>query len=193
MNEFLENLEIGENKVKLSKEEIKLIMAEHGKTVKTETEKVKETYQKDIDSKEETIKDLKKQIENAPKSEEMDKLKETVANYEKENAEREQKEKESQKDAILTQNINEAIGDKKFVNEYTKNSIINEVKTALKEEKNAGKSAKELFDSITKDQMGIFESSNQIKDTPSTGDVGGDAKTIKNDGIKLNSMFKSFN
>ena len=44
MNEFLEKLEIGENKVKLSKEEIKSIMAEHGKTVKTETEKVETKY-----------------------------------------------------------------------------------------------------------------------------------------------------
>ena len=40
MNDFLSNLEIGENKIKLSKEEIKAILAEHGKSVKTETEKV---------------------------------------------------------------------------------------------------------------------------------------------------------
>ena len=39
MKEFLENLEIGEGKVKLSKEEVKSILAEHGKTVTTESEK----------------------------------------------------------------------------------------------------------------------------------------------------------
>ena len=47
MKDFLENLEIGENKVKLSQEEIKSILAEHGKSVKTETEKVENKMRKE--------------------------------------------------------------------------------------------------------------------------------------------------
>ena len=59
------------------------------------------------------------------------------------------------------------IGDKKFVNDYTKNSIINEVKTALKDNANLGKSAKDLFEQITNGKDGIFANPNQVIDMPS--------------------------
>lgn len=75
MKDFLEKLEIGENKVKLSKEEIKAILAEHGKSVTTETEKVENKYKADIESYKTTIDDLKEQIEKAPKSEDLENLK----------------------------------------------------------------------------------------------------------------------
>ena len=192
MNEFLEKLEIGENKVKLSKEEIKSIMAEHGKTVKTETEKIEAKYKDEVSSRDKTITDLKTQIDNAPKSDEVDKLKQTIADYEKADNERKEAEKKAKKDETLLKNINEAIGDKKFVNEYTKNSIVNEIKTALENEANAGKSAKDLFESLTKDKQGIFESSNQFKNMPGAGDVGDDGSKTKTEGIKLNPVFKKF-
>lgn len=191
MNEFLEKLEIGENKVKLSKEEIKSIMAEHGKTVKTETEKVETKYKEEISSKDKTIADLKAQMDKTPKSEDVEKLKQTIADYEKADTERKEAEKKAKKDEVLLQNINEAIGDKKFVNDYTKNSIVNEIKSALENEANAGKSAKDLFESLTKDKQGIFESSNQFKDMPGTGDVN-NPSNVKTEGIKLNPMFKKF-
>ena len=192
MNEFLEKLEIGENKVKLSKEEIKSIMAEHGKTVKTETEKVEAKYKEEVSSRDKTITDLKTQIDKAPKSDEVESLKQTIANYEKADAERKEAEKKAKKDEVLLKNINEAIGDKKFVNDYTKNSIVNEIKSALENEANAGKSAKDLFETITKDKQGIFASSNQFKNMPGVGDVGDDGSKTKSEGIKLNPMFKKF-
>ena len=82
MKDFLENLEIGENKVKLSKEEIKAILAEHGKRITTETEKVESKYQKDIAEYKTTIDNLKEQVEKAPKSEEIENLKNTIAEME---------------------------------------------------------------------------------------------------------------
>lgn len=179
MNEFLEKLEIGENKVKLSKEEIKSILAEHGKTVKTETEKIEAKYKEEVSSRDKTITDLKTQIDSAPKSDEVDKLKQTIADYEKADNERKEAEKKAKKDETLLKNINEAIGDKKFVNEYTKNSIVNEIKTALENEVNAGKSAKELFESLTKDKQDIFANPNQIVNMSGMGD--GDGKTNKKD------------
>ena len=68
MKDFLEELEIGEGKVKLSKEEIKSILAKHGDYIKIETEKVDNKYKSQLEDNKNTINDLKKQIEESPKS-----------------------------------------------------------------------------------------------------------------------------
>lgn len=167
MKGFLEELEIGEGKVKLSKEEIKSIIAKHGEYIKTETEKVEKQYRDEINEYKSTIDDLKEQIKNAPKSDELESLKSKIADYEQKEADRIAKQKAKEEDDILTKNIVEVIGDKKFVNDYTKNSIINEVKTALKDNANLGKSAKDLFEQITNGKDGIFANPNQVIDMPS--------------------------
>lgn len=167
MKGFLEELEIGEGKVKLSKEEIKSIIAKHGEYIKTETEKVEKQFKEEISEYKSTIDDLKEQIKNAPKSDELESLKGKIADYEQKEADRVAKQKAKEEDDILTKNIVEVIGDKKFVNDYTKNSIINEVKTALKDNANLGKSAKDLFEQITNGKDGIFANPNQVIDMPS--------------------------
>ncbi len=170
MNDFLTNLEIGEDKIKLSKEEIKAILAEHGKSVKTETEKVEEKYKKDIEGYKTTIDDLKGQIEKAPKSDEIENLKNTIAEMEAKEEQRIADEKARKDDEILTNNIIEAFGDKEFVNEYTKNAIINDIKAGLKDANNGGKSAKDLFEEMTKDKSDIFANPNKIPDMEGMGD-----------------------
>ena len=170
MNDFLENLEIGENKIKLSKEEIKAILAEHGKSIKTETEKVENKYKADIDDYKKTIDDLKGQIEKAPKTDELENLQKTIADMEAKEKQRLADEEARKTDEILTNNIIEAFGDKKFVNDYTKNAIINDIKVALKDANNGGKSAKDLFEEYTKDKKDIFANPNQIQDMPGMGD-----------------------
>lgn len=167
MKDFLEELEIGEGKVKLSKEEIKSILAKHGDYIKTEKEKIENEYKSQLEDNKTTISELKAQIEKAPKSDEMENLKTKIAEYEKQNADREARQKAEEEDNILINNINSVLGDKKFVNDYTKNSIINEVKTALKDKANIGKSAKDLLEEITNGKDGIFVNPNQIIDMPS--------------------------
>lgn len=167
MKGFLDEFEIGEGKVKLSKEEIKTLMSEIGKYIKTETEKVEKQYKDEINEYKSTIDDLKEQIKNAPKSDELESLKGKIADYEQKEADRVAKQKAKEEDDILTKNIVEVIGDKKFVNDYTKNSIINEVKIALKDNANLGKSAKDLFEQITNGKDGIFANPNQVIDMPS--------------------------
>ena len=171
MKDFLENLEIGEHKVKLSQEEIKSILAEHGKSVKTETEKVENNMRKENGDLKATIDDLKEQINKAPKSDEIESLKSKIAEYETNEAKRSEAEKQKALDDSLTTNILNAIGDKKFVNDYTKNAIINDIKSSLKDSNNAGKSAKDLFEELTKDKEGIFDNPNKGVSTPPTGDV----------------------
>ena len=191
MKDFLENLEIGEGKIKLSKEEIKSILAEHGKSITTETEKVKADFQKENNDLKSTISDLKTQIENAPNSNEMENLKSKIAEYEKKESERIALDEKAKQDAIINKNILEVIGDKQFVNDRTKNAIINEIKTALEDKANVGKSAKDIFESITKDSSDIFKPTNELKnDMPSMSET--EAIPTKSEGLKLNPMFRQY-
>lgn len=167
MKDFLEELEIGEGKLKLSKEEIKNILAKHGEYIKIETDKIDNKYKSQLEENKTTIDDLKAQIDKAPKSDEMESLKTRIAEYEQKEADRTAMEKAKAEEEILNKNIQEAFGDKTFVNEFTKNAIMNEIKTALKDSANLGKSAKDLFEQITTGKDGIFANPNQIKDMPS--------------------------
>ena len=67
MKEFLEGLEIGDGKVKLSKEEIKSILAESGKIVTNETQKVKDSFENEITTYKNTINNLENQIKDMPR------------------------------------------------------------------------------------------------------------------------------
>ena len=191
MKDFLENLEIGENKVKLSQEEIKSILAEHGKSVKTETEKVENNMRKENEDLKATIDDLKEQISKAPKSDEIESLKSKIAEYETKEKERKEEEDKKIFEENLNKNVLEAIGDKEFVNERTKNAIINEVKTALQDKANVGKSAKDIFETITKDSTDIFKNKNELKDMPDIQESKPVEGKPTSEGIKINPMFKT--
>ena len=191
MKDFLENLEIGENKVKLSQEEIKSILAEHGKSVKTETEKVENNMRKENGDLKATIDDLKEQINKAPKSDEIESLKSKIADYETKEKERKEEEDKKIFEENLNKNVLEAIGDKEFVNERTKNAIINEVKTALQDKANVGKSAKDIFEAITKDSTDIFKNKNELKDMPDIQESKPAEGKSTSEGIKINPMFKT--
>ena len=194
MKDFLENLEIGENKVKLSQEEIKSILAEHGKSVKTETEKVENNMRKENEDLKATIDDLKEQVNKAPKSDEIESLKSKIADYETKEKERKEEEDKKIFEENLNKNVLEAISYKEFINERTKNAIINEVKTALQDKANVGKSAKEIFEDITKDSTDIFKSENEItNEVPGVKEDLEKANNTKQGEIKFNSMFKTYN
>ena len=157
MREFLKGLD-------LDKETINTIMAEHGKLITEAKEKTQELENK--------VKDYESKIgELSSKAEDNTKVQEELDNLKKSIAENEAKAKAKAEDDALTKNITSAFGDKKFVNEYTKNAIIGDIKTALKDSNNAGKSAKDLFEELTKDKEGIFDNPNKGVSTPPTGDV----------------------
>ena len=157
MREFLKGLD-------LDKETIDTIMAEHGKLITEAKEKTQ-----DLENK---VKDYESKIEElSSKAETNTKIQEELDNLKKSIAENEAKAKAKAEDEILTKNITSVFGDKKFVNEYTKNAIISDIKTALKDSNNAGKSVKDLFEELTKDKEGIFDNPNKGVSTPPTGDV----------------------
>jgi len=164
MKEFLESLEIGEEKIKLSKEEVKFILAENGKVVKTETEKAKEDLTAEIETYKKNVADLQDEINKLPKSDEIETLQKKVKTMEEAEAERIANENKNKEDEILTTNIKSVFGEQKFVNDYTRNALINDIKNALNDPNNKGKSAKDLFEELTKDKDGIFVNPNSPQD-----------------------------
>ena len=178
MKEFLENLEIGEGKVKLSKEEIKSILAEHGKTVTTESEKAKTDLNKEIETYKTTVANLEKQLENVPNSEELNGLKKEIADMRTAEAKRIADEKAKKEDEMLTNNIIAAFGDRKFTSDYVKNGLIADIKAEINKPENKGKGISDIFTSLTKDKTGLFENPNQPVDMPGMGE--GDNTTPNN-------------
>ena len=143
MREFLKGLE-------LDSEMIDTIMAEYGKLVTKNKEE---------------LTDLKGQLLSMQETsknaiELQDKYNELTKQIEQSNAEK----KAKAENDMLMENISSAINGKEFVNDYTKNSIVNELKNALKDEANIGKSAKDLFEEITNGQEGLFKNPNQMMD-----------------------------
>ncbi len=143
MREFLKGLD-------LDSELIDTIMAEHGKLVTRDKE--------ELQTLKSQMKELKENSKNA------DELQKKYDELVKQNEEREAMKKAKEMDDILDKNINEAFGNKKFINDFTKNAIVNEIKTALKDSANMGKSAKDLFEEITNGKDGIFANPNQVAD-----------------------------
>lgn len=170
MKDFLESLEIGENKVKLSKEEIKSILTEHGKTVTTETEKVKTDLTNEINTYKTTITNLENQIKSMPSSEDVTKLQNEITTMKEAETKRIADEKAKKEDEILTNNIISVFGDKKFTSDYVKNGLIADIKAELNKTENKGKGISEIFESLTKDKTGLFENPNPPADMPGMGE-----------------------
>lgn len=163
--DFLKGLE-------LSDEVIDKIMAENGKDIEsvksksTSLEEELSTTKTKLSEYEKTITELQAQSEQS----------ETVkAELEKlQNQIKEQEELQAQivKDKQLTDNIITAFGDRQFINDYTKNALISEIKAELEKTENAGKGVTDIFESLTKDKEGIF--ANQATPPPAIGGMGGD-------------------
>lgn len=170
MKEFLESLEIGEGKIKLSKEEIKAILTENGKVVTNETNKVRTELTNEINTYKTTITNLENQVKGMPTSDDVTKLKNEIQTLKDAETQRLANEKARQEDETLTNNIVSVFGDKKFTSDYVRNGLIADIKSELKKTENAGKGIKDIFETLTKDKQGIFENPNKPADMPGMGD-----------------------
>ena len=134
MREFLRGLDFDE-------ELIDAIMAEHGKLVTKDKEALNE-----LKSKLKDLEEAKK--EDAGFKEKYEAL---TKKLDEEKAEK----KKKAEDEAIEKSIIESLGDKKFVNE---------IRTALEDEANKGKSVKDLLKDIAKDKKGLFVNPNQMVD-----------------------------
>lgn len=189
MKDYLEKLEIGEEG--LTKDQIKGIIAEASKMTTNEVNKIKTELEKEIAEKDEVIKSLNEDIKKSPSADELESLKSKVADYETKEKERKEEEDKKIFEENLNKNVLEAIGDAEFVNERTKNAIINEVKTALQDKANVGKSAKDIFETITKDSTDIFKNKNKLSDMSNIQESKPAEGKSTSEGIKINPMFKT--
>lgn len=166
--DFIESLGIED------KEVIDKIMAENGNDINKAKGEL-ETIKTQLADKEKSIAELSEKIKNYDGAD--DKLKELqkkVNSYERAEKERKEAEAKAEADKVLTQTILEGIGDKQFVNDYTKDSIINQIKVELKKTENEGKGTKEILEALTKDKEGIFKNPQQagIKIPPAGSGAG---------------------
>lgn len=189
MKDYLEKLEIGEEG--LTKDQIKGIIAEASKMTTNEVNKIKTELEKEIAEKDEVIKSLNEDIKKSPSADELENLKSKIADYETKEKERKEQEDKKIFEENLNKNVLEAIGDAEFVNERTKNAIINEVKIALQDKANVGKSAKDIFETITKNSTDIFKNKNELKDMPDIQESKPAEGKSTSEGIKINPMFKT--
>ena len=138
MREFLRGLELDE-------ETIDTIMAEHGKIIT----KLKE---QNSDLKDKVKEQEAKIVELEELSSDSQKIKEELEKYRAEEKERE-----------LMNEFEEVFKGKRFVNDFTKKAIFDEVKKQLENEENKDKTIKDLAELVVKDKEGLFIEDKQEK------------------------------
>ena len=89
---------------------------------------------------------------------------------------------EKQKTEQLAQ-FEAAAGNRKFVNDYTKNAIFDSFRAELSKEQNKGKAAADVFKQLTDDKDGIFQSENPTVKTGAMGAVATDIDDKQIDAI----------
>jgi hypothetical protein len=109
-------------------------------------------------------------------------LQKKIDDFTQAEAERKANEERINADNIRTNNILDVIGDKKFVNDFTKQAVINQIKSEMDKSENAGKGIKDIFEGITKDSTDIFANPQQQKITlpPSGGGADDEQKKFAN-------------
>lgn len=157
----------------IDKETEDKIMAEQGRDIQAEKENTAKVQRdlEDLTKQLETYKakaaDLEKAAgDHAGVKKELDDLKAKIA---EEKAAAEKKAADEQ----LTATIRAAFPqDRKFVNDYTEQALISQIKGELSKKENAGKGVSEIFAALTKDKDGIFANPNPITPLPPMGDPG---------------------
>ena len=110
-----------------------------------------ESLKRQLAEKDETIANLEKAKGDA------DSMQKELDRYKQAEADREKAEKEAHMDAILTQTAESALEGREFVNDYTRNYFLGELKKAIQDPANKGKKPADLFADMTKDVDGVFK------------------------------------
>lgn len=125
------------------------------------------TLRTDLTDFKEKVKDLEK---NKGNTEEMQTK---ITELEKELQIKDEQYAKEKEDRQINEVISNVFADKKFINDITKQGYFDKLKTAILDETNKGKSAKELFENMTKDVDNIFINEQQEKvEIPPVGNVG---------------------
>lgn len=133
------------------------------KDAQAELSKVKDQ----LEEKDKTI----KQLEAA--GGDVEKMRQELESYKQAEAQRQKDEENARLDAILTQTAETALKDKQFVNDVTRAHYLGELKKAISDKANKGKTPDDLFAEMTKDAQGIFANPQDQRVTIPPVDKGG--------------------
>lgn len=114
-----------------------------------------ESLRTQLAEKDQTIANLEKASGDTKK------MAEELEKYKQAEAERKRTEKEAETDQILTAAAEQALEGKEFINDYTRAHFVAELKKAIADPANKGKSPAKLFEAMTKDADGIFKNPQQ--------------------------------
>ena len=123
MKDYLESLEIGEGKLKLSGEEIKSILTEHGKAVTTETDKVRRSLNETISNYQNQLKTANDTIQSY-KDMDIDSIKKSAEDWKTKFEEMEANQKAEKEKSIRDERTNAFFNEVKFASESAKAGVI---------------------------------------------------------------------
>lgn len=166
--EFLKSLS-------LEDDVIAKIQAESGKDVQKEKEKLT-TLESEVSSLKSTVSTYETKLK-AFEGVDVSDLKNQIQTLQNDIKTKEENAKKEQEDAKLTSTILESLKGKEFVNDFTKNSIIGNVKEEINKPENKGKGIGELLETLTKDTDNIFKNENPMVQIPNMGNITGASTT----------------
>lgn len=138
-----------------------------------------ETVKGQFDEAQKKITDYETEIEGLRDSTgEAEKLKERVKELQKTIDDRKAADEAAEQDRKLSDRFGAAIGEAKFLNEFTKNGLFSEFKAAIADKSNEGKSDKEIYEGLIKDRDNLFLPKDGI---PSVVSATGGVDAVNND------------
>lgn len=184
MKKYLEDLEIGEGKVKLSEDEIKAILTEHGKSVNAEKEKVRTELDTEIETYKNQLKDANQEIQSY-KDMDIDSIKQSATNWETKYNELVKSQEEAQKESIRKERTNAFFNGVEFASESAKTGVIaqfNEKDFKYDEKEQKFQGASEWLEELKKNDSGAFKS--DVANPRFTTDVTPPTNSSTNDEIR---------
>lgn len=147
------------------KSEIVKAVNENYKTIEEMAKKTKR-----IDELETANRELTEQIEAMPDGEEVEKLKSQVEKFKADEKQRKADEVEAEKRKNFEELFNAAIGDKEFVNQFTRDSVFEKAYERCSAD--TGVSAEKALEDLTKDDAMLFKNPQQdVNKMPEPSDI----------------------
>jgi len=159
MKDYLMSLKFEEGQTQLTDEQIKGIIAKSGEIVNTEVGKVTTSKAQEIQGYKDTISNLEKQIEELPKNEDLDKLKNEIQAFKDAETQRLADEKKAKEESIRQERTNAFFSDVKFASESAKAGVIaqfNAKDFKYDEETNKFLGGKEFLEDLKTKDPGAF-------------------------------------
>ena len=142
----------------ISAEVAEKIFAERGKEISETNTKINDLTSQ-LSTANETVSVLTKEKDELGKvAGSVDDYKAKIAEFEREAAERADKDAKAKAENLLNSKIDAILSGKEFVNDYVRNGVISDIKSKFAEDNTVG--LNEIFNQITKDKLGIFKNPN---------------------------------